>query len=437
MHFALVFVLSALAFLAGQDQNSLTGRWIFSADYYGTPITYKLELQQQGDKLTGELGGDKLEGTRNGNSLHFLAKDPNGGWEDVNATIQGDTMTGTAVFADNDDPIHRQTTHSFSAKLVPQRRAGPPQHHEFVPKTFYRQFSPFNQPVLRIWPGDSVHTTTVDAAGTDEKGVTRVLGGNPETGPFYIETATPGDTLVVHFTHIRLNRDYAISDDALVERALNSNTAAKAKDLGKDVRWRLDLQRGIATSEKPGDHLKQYAVPVRPMLGCVATAASLTQSPPPTGDSGAWGGNMDFNEIVEGTTVYLPVIAPGALLYIGDGHAVQGDGELNGNALETSMDVEFSVDVIPGKRIFSPRVESPTHIITMGLSGGLDDALRRATQDMFTWLTEAYELTPSEVAQVLGTSAEYRVSEIADRNAGIVLMIKKERLQSLQPARTK
>ena len=436
MHFALACLLSGLAFLTGQDQNSLTGRWVFSADYYGTTINHKLELQQQGDKLTGELGGDKLEGVRNGNSLHFLAKNLNGGWEDVNATIQGGTMTGTAVFAD-DDPAHHQTKHSFTATLVPPRRAGSPQHHEFVPATFYRQFSPFNQPVLRIWPGDSVHTTTVDAGGADAKGVTRVLGGNPETGPFYVESAAPGDTLVVHFTRIRLNRDYAVSDDALVERALNSSTAAKTKDLDKDVRWHLDLQRGVATSERPGDHLKQYSVPLRPMLGCVATAPGPAQAPPPTGDSGAWGGNMDFNEIVEGTTVYLPVIAPGALLYIGDGHAAQGDGELNGNALETSMDVEFSVDVIPGKSIFSPRIESPTHIITMGLSGGLDDAFRRATQDMFTWLTDTYGLTPSEVAQILGTSAEYRVSEVADRNAGIVLMIKKERLQSLQPARPK
>jgi acetamidase/formamidase len=135
--------------------------------------------------------------------------------------------------------------------------------------------------------------------------------------------------------------------------------------------------------------------------------------------------------------VYLPVIAPGAMLYLGDGHAAQGDGELNGNALETSMDVEFTVDVIPGKSIFSPRVESPTHIITMGLSGSLDDAFRRATQDMFIWLTDKYALTPSEIAQVLGTSSEYHISEVADRNAGIVLMIKKERLQALQPAPAK
>src|SRR5207249_8516100 len=89
------------------------------------------------------------------------------------------------------------------------------------------------------------------------------------------------------------------------------------------------------------------------------------QAPPGSGDYGRYGGNMDFNEIVEGATVYLPVSVPGALLYVGDGHALQGDGELNGNALETSMDVEFTVDVIPGKRVPGPRVESATHIMAM------------------------------------------------------------------------
>jgi acetamidase/formamidase len=143
---------------------------------------------------------------------------------------------------------------------------------------------------------------------------------------------------------------------------------------------------------------------------------------------------MDFNEIVEGATVYLPVSAPGGLLYVGDGHALQGDGELNGNALETSMDVEFTVDVIAGKRIQGPRVESASHIMAMGLGGSLDDAFRGATANMAQWLTDEYKLTPSEVAQVLGTSSEYKVSEVADRNAGMVLKISKERLKSLTPA---
>jgi len=170
------------------------------------------------------------------------------------------------------------------------------------------------------------------------------------------------------------------------------------------------------------------------MLGCVAVAPGIAQAPPGTGDSGGYGGNMDFNEIIEGATVYLPVRVPGALLYLGDGHAAEGDGELNGNALETSMDVEVTVDVIPAKRIPGPRVESATHVMAVGLDGSLDDAFRDATANMAQWLTDEYKLTPSEVAQVLGTASEYKVSEVADRNAGIVLKINKERLKPLAPA---
>ncbi|MGC1090291.1 MAG: hypothetical protein WA894_17760, partial [Candidatus Acidiferrum sp.] len=122
------------------------------------------------------------------------------------------------------------------------------------------------------------------------------------------------------------------------------------------------------------------------------------------------------------------------LLYLGDGHALQGDGELNGDALETSMDVEFTVDVISGKRIPGPRVESPSQIMAVGLDGSIDDAFRDATVNMANWLTDKYGLTPTEVAEVLGTSAEYHVNEVADRNAGVVLKIDKRRLETLPPA---
>jgi amidase len=418
---------------AGRANTSVAGRWVVTSDFYGTPITFSMELKQDGDKLTGNFDGDKLEGTIQGGSIHFLAKDEQNGTEECTAKLQGDTISGSLIFANGDDP-EPPSTHQFMAKIVPARRAGPPQRHEFTPTVFYRQFSAANKPVLTVAPGDTIHTTTVDAGGKDEKGVTRVLGGNPETGPFYVETAAPGDTLVVHLTRLRLNRDFAESDDFLVGRAVDSGLAVKMKDAGKTIRWHLDTQRGVATPDKPAEHLKQYTVPLRPMLGCVAVAPGTAQAAPGTGDSGHWGGNMDFNEIIEGATIYLPVNAPGALLYVGDGHAAQGDGELNGNALETSMDVEFTVDVIPGKSVRGPRVESATHIMAMGLSGSLDDAMKEATANMAQWLTVDYNLTPSEVAQVLGTSAEYKVSEVADRNAGMVLKINKERLLPLVPA---
>jgi acetamidase/formamidase len=435
---------AAMLFSAGtisaQDANKpaasagpLSGRWIFKADFYGTPLFFIAELQQKGDQLTGNFDGDKLEGNVSGTSLHFRTKNEQGDTGDTKGSLKDGVITGSVTFVNGDDPTHPET-HTFTATIAPTRRAGPAQHHEFVPTVFYRRFSPENKAVLTVAPGDTIHTTTVDAGGADEKGVNRVLGGNPETGPFYIESASPGDTLAVHITKLRLNRDYAISDDGIVGRGLDSDWAAKMKDGFKNVRWHLDLANGVASPEKPAEHLAHYTVPLRPMLGCVAVAAGSAQAPPGTGDSGGFGGNMDFNEIIEGATVYLPVRVPGAYLYFGDGHAAQGDGELNGNALETSMDVEVTVDVIPAKRIPGPRVESSTHLMAVGLAGSLDDAFRDATSNMAEWLTDEYKLTPSEVAQVLGTAAEYKVSEAADRNAGMVLKINKERLKGLTPA---
>jgi len=421
---------------ARPSNAGVSGRWIVNADAYGTPLFYQLNLKEEAEKLTGDFARDKLEGTVTGNSIHFVAKDEQGGTEECTAIVKEGTMSGNIVFSDANDPAH-PSTNTFTAILAPQKRAGPAQRHQFIPTTFYRQFSAANKPVLTVSPGDTIHTTTVDAAGTDEKGVKRVLGGNPETGPFYVETAMPGDTLVVHLTRLRLNRDWAISDDGIVPRGLDSGLAVKMKDGGKSVRWHLDTTRGMATLEKPSEHLAHYSVTLRPMLGCVGTAPPPASAAPGTGDSGGFGGNMDFNEVVEGATVYLPVRMPGALLYLGDGHAAQGDGELNGNALETSMEVEFTVDVISGKRMPGPRVESATHIMAVGLDGSIDDAFRDATSNMAAWLEEKYALTPSEVAEVLGTSAEYKVSEVADRNAGVVLKINKERLQALPAAPAK
>jgi acetamidase/formamidase len=443
--FVLLFFLVFSGFALANDSHRLeaqgarpssagiSGRWIVSADFYGTAIFYQMNLKEEAGKLAGDFARHKLDGTATGNSIHFVAKDEQGGTEECTATVKDNTMSGTIVFTDAGDPAHPDT-HPFTGTLAPQRRAGTAQRHEFTPTAFYRQFSAANKPALTVSPGDTVHTTTVDAGGTDEKGVTRVLGGNPETGPFYIETAMPGDTLVVHLTRLRLNRDWAISDDGIVPRGLDSDLAVKMKDGGKSVRWHLDMARGVATLEKPSEHLSHYSVPLRPMLGCVGTAPPPAGAAPGTGDSGGFGGNMDFNEVVEGATIYLPVRAPGALLYVGDGHAAQGDGELNGNALETSMDVEFTVEVIPGKRVPGPRVESGTHIMAVGLAGSIDDAFRAATANMAAWLDEDYGLTPPEVAEVLGTSAEYKVSEVADRNAGVVLKMNKERLLTLATA---
>ena len=420
-----VIALVCLAAAPVLAQGTIAGDWVLTQDMYGNPFHRRLSLAVDGDRLSGTIDRQTVDGTISGNTIRFTVKNATVTIE-FTGSIAGDTLSGSMVRTSADDPMPFKTT--WTARRVPPKRAGPPQRHEFVPTTFHRQFSSTNPPVLRIWPGDTVHTTTVDAGGTDEHGVTRSLGGNPQTGPFYVETAMPGDVLVVRLNRVRLNRDWAISDDGIVGRALDPEFAVKMKDGFKNVRWRLDRQRGVAMPESPSEHLKSFTVPVRPMLGCVAVAPGFGAAAPPTGDSGRFGGNMDFNEIVEGAIVYLPVAQPGALLYVGDGHAVQGDGELNGNALETSMDVEFTVDVIANKSQTTPRVESATHIMAVGLGGTLEDALRAATAGLGQWLEQDYALTPSEIAIVLGSSVEYNIAEVADRNAGVVAKLRKERL---------
>ena len=421
------------AYQPDSQKQPLTGRWLVTADFFGTPLYSRLDLDQQSDKLTGKLNGDPVQGSVNGTSIDFTATDKEGGTDEAKGIIENGTLSGTVVSTDASDRAH-PITYKFTAILAPPRPTASPQRHEFTPTVFYRQFSPLNKPVLTVNPGDTIHTTTVDAGGVDsQKNVKRVMGGNPQTGPFYIQSAMPGDTLVVHINRLRLNRDWAGSDDSLVESSVNSNLAVRMKDTGKSIRWHLDLANGTATPENPSEHLAHYTIPLRPMLGCIATATSPASAPPPTGDSGGWGGNMDFNEIIEGATIYLPGQNPGALLYLGDAHAAQGDGELNGNALETSMDVEFTVDVIPNTNLRGRRIESATHIMTMGLAGSLDDAFKNATSSMAQWLADDYKLTPSEIAQVLGTAAEYRVSEVADRNSGVVLKLNKDRLKPLAP----
>src|SRR5215472_11277319 len=178
-----IFMLCALAWTqtaaAGQkatEASGVAGRWLVTVDYHGTTIYYWLKLTQQGDKLAGDFDGDKLEGTASGSTVHFLAKDDQGGdTEEGQRTVQGASMSGTVIFVAGNNPDHPDKF-SFTAQLALPRKATTPKRHEFVPTTFYRQFSPFNKPVLTVAPGDTIHTTTVDAGGLDEKGVSRVLG---------------------------------------------------------------------------------------------------------------------------------------------------------------------------------------------------------------------------------------------------------------------
>jgi acetamidase/formamidase len=413
-------------------QDKTEESWVVRTDLWGNPLYQALTLRRDGNRLTGEIGGGTLEGRLDGNAVHFVATDARNLIYEYAGNRDGDALSGKVDYPDTNRPGAR-VSHALTARSIPPRPAGPPRRHEFKPTSYSNEFSRHRTPVLTIWPGDTVHTTTVDSGGVDEEGVTRALFGNPQTGPFYVGSAAPGDTLAVRIKRLRLNRDYADSLDDIVGRALGTSLAAKARGLGKPVHWKLDLERGVASPENATGRLTHFTVPLRPMLGGLAVAPGFGSAPVSTGDTGRFGGNMDFNEVVEGNTVYLPVSQPGALLYLGDAHALQGDGETSQYALETSMDVEFSVDVLRGKSIATQRVESPTHIMALGQAGSLDDALRNATGGLTQWLEQDYGLTLAESAQVLGSSVQYVVANLAGRSVGLVAKLEKTRLAGLSP----
>jgi acetamidase/formamidase len=284
--------------------------------------------------------------------------------------------------------------------------------------------------VLTIFPGDTVESWSVDAGGTDAQGVRRNLGGNPLTGPFYVEGAMPNDTLVIRFTRIRLNRDTAFSGSRVTASALNAFYFAQQQQQNVanfDSSWTLDRAAGFARLSKPTAKLKDYRIPLKPMLGCVGVAPPGDQSFR-SGYPGTFGGNMDYNELVEGATVYLPVYHPGALLFVGDGHAAQGDGELTGNALETSMEFTFTVDVIRARPIANPRLENAGNLMASGVANSLPEALQAATTNLSRWLEEDYKLNPNEIGIVLGTSIRYEVAELVDPLVHVVAKIAKPAL---------
>jgi acetamidase/formamidase len=417
--FFILFSCSA-AFAKAPSRES----WVVTIDLWGNPAYQSLSLLRQGERVSGELDGDPIAGSVQGDRIRFVATDARNATYAFEGEVDGDALAGIADFPDNNHPS-RRIEHAFTARRLPGRPPGPPQIRTFEPSDYANEFSPHRKPVMTIWPGDTVRTRTIDSGGVDREGKTRALFGNPQTGPFFVDGAEPGDTLAVKILRLRPNRDYADSLDGIVDRAIGGVLGGATEGSGNPVRWTLDLDRGMARPAHPSSGLANLEVRMRPMLGGLAVAPGFGFAPPSTGDSGRFGGNMDFNEVVEGNTVYLPVFQPGALLYLGDAHALQGDGETTQYALETSMDVEFSVDVIKGPSVRMPRVESPTQLMVLGQGGSLDEAVRQATAGMVRWLQQDYGLTLPECAQLLGSAVRYEVATLAGRNAGLAAKLDK------------
>lgn len=421
-----IATLCVVVMAVSASAADVSGRWELTARLLNDVNHARVTFTVTGEKLTGTLNELTLEGTVKGDEVAFVATRPNGErFGAFKGRVKGNDITGTASWPGFTEDI------SWVARRA-KERPDKPQVHQFEPKEFHRVFSDAIAPALQIFPGDTVSTWTVDAAGVDSKGVRRSLGGNPQTGPFYIEGAFPGDTLVVKLNKVRLNRDSAISSGRIASTALNPAYVERTRyQPDFDSNWVLDREKGIGRLKNPSEHLKNYTVKLQPMVGCLAVAPPAHQAFR-TGYPGTFGGNMDYNQIREGTTVYLPVSVPGALLFIGDGHAAQGDGELTGNALETSLDVEFTVDVISGRASNGPRAENSEYLMSSGIGNSLTDALQQATTQLVNWLQSDYALTPNEAAVVLGTAMQYDIAEVVDPLVHVVAKIRKEVVAQLK-----
>ncbi len=234
------------------------------------------------------------------------------------------------------------------------------QARQVVPKTYYHTFSHAHPPLARVQSGAIIATKTLDAGGQDERGVWVSQPSNPQTGPFYVEGAEPGDALAVHIRRLRMNRNFGWSSYRLLlgsltpEQVEGTYSDRYKQDLVRKGRnnlvpWDINLASGILRLREPSSARLRLEYPAAPMLGCIGVAAQ-GESAPSSGISGPHGGNLDYNEVREGATVVLPVYHRGALLFVGDGHALQADGEPLGTGIETSMDLEFSVEDTKGGR---------------------------------------------------------------------------------------
>ncbi len=425
--FALLVLVTAMPAGAANPEH-----WLLSIDRWGNPEYQLAVLDASGPVISGRMGRRVVSGVRQGNRFDFTATDG----EDTLRFTGEATPETLAGDADYPDPNHEgvRATHRFTSRRLPLRVADEGMRH-FAPDDYSNQFTAHRRPVMTVWPGDVISTHTVDSGGVDHAGHTRALYGNPQTGPFFIANAEPGDVLAIHIRRLRLTRDSADSLDGFASRLSSPALDALSAGLGQRVRWRLDRERYLGRLEAPPEGLEDFTVALRPMLGGLGVAPDFGYAAPSAGDSGRFGGNMDYNGLVEGVTVYLPVFQPGALLYLGDGHALQGDGETTQWALETSLAVEFSVEVLPAQPLAAPRVESADRLTVIGQAPTLDAAVKVATAGMVQWLAQAYGLDARASALVLGTSAEFRIATLAGQNAGVALSLSKRRLPPVGAAR--
>ncbi len=302
--------------------------------------------------------------------------------------------------------------------------------HEVYPVTHSPFFTADREPLAVVRSGDTIITRTWDSGGKDEKGVWHIehpykypARGNPLTGPFVIEGAAYGDTLEVRIDKVAVNRA-----DGYTSMRVGAANFNPGEDLGpaeyglgavrpgssSHVPWDIDVRTGKLRPKLKPEHTSGHKLEfdANPMLGCIGVAPPYGEVRT-SGPSAEYGGNMDYNDIVTGSTVLLPVFADGAHLFVGDGHALQGDGEGWGVGVETSMDVRMTVKLHKGRQLSIPRLINDDYLVSIAsqaeFNSSMEIGLRKANSDMLRWLSNECGLTKTEAHVLLGGVVEHKI----------------------------
>src|SRR6476660_4185937 len=289
-------------------------------------------------------------------------------------------------------------------------------------------------PVATVQPGNTLEANSLDCFGNALQkpgdSFSLVKGDNPLTGPFFIEGAEPGDTLVVQILDLQVDGKQGVgtfSPGFGAANATHYTPMLESKALAEKI-WfyPIDEQKNSATFQALDSNFK-VSFPLHPFLGCIGVA-------PANGEARSsivpaeFGGNMDAPEVSKGNTLYLPVNVAGALFYFGDGHAAMGDGEVAGSAVEVPMKARLRIDLLKKKKIDWPRLENETTLMTTGIYRPVDDAVRIAVTELIHWVHADYGLSELDAYELCSKVCKLHLTEMVDPNYVVIASIDKKYL---------
>jgi acetamidase/formamidase len=289
-------------------------------------------------------------------------------------------------------------------------------------------------PVARLKPGSILEANSLDCFGNgiQKPGDTTAMakGDNPLTGPFFIEGAEPGDTLVVHLLDLQVDGDQGVGAFSPGFGAISSTnyTPMIEKESLAEKIWFYPINHADNTATFQAlDSNYKVRIPMHPFLGCIGVAPSRGEARSSLVPA-EFGGNMDAPEVSAGNTLYLHVNVSGALFYFGDGHAAMGDGEIAGSAIEVPMRARFQFDIVKGKSTSWPRFENEREIMTTGIYRPVDDSVRIAFTELVHWIHRDYGLSEMDAYELLSKVGKLHLTEMVDPNYVVVASIEKKYL---------